>query len=47
MQEIIKEYIEKGYSTEEALEHIIELSNDMFDNEVDLSNLMKLATSLY
>jgi len=42
MQETIKEYIDKGYTTEEILEHITKIANDMLDNEVDLSNLMKL-----
>lgn len=42
LQEIITEYTSKGYTSEETLEHITKIANDMLDNEVDLSNLMKL-----
>ena len=47
LQEIITEYTSKGYTSEEILEHITKIANEMINNEVDLSNLMKLATSLY
>lgn len=42
LQEIINEYTSKGYTLEETLEHITQIANNMLDNEVDLSNLMKL-----
>jgi len=42
LEEIITEYISKGYTPEEILEHITKIANEMLDNKVDLSNLMKL-----
>ena len=42
LQDVITEYTSQGYTPEETLEHITKIANDMLDNEVDLSNLMKL-----
>lgn len=43
LKEIIAEYASKGYTSQEALDHITKTVNDMLDNKVDLSNLMKPA----
>lgn len=41
-KEIIAEYISKNYTSGEILEHITQVTTEMLDNKVDLSNLMKL-----
>ena len=42
LEKTIAEYISKGYGTDEILNHITKIANEMLDNELDLSNLMKL-----
>ncbi len=42
IQEIINEYVSKGYTSDETLKHITKITNEILDNKVNLSNLMNL-----
>lgn len=41
-QEIITEYISKGYTLEEILDHFTQIANEMVDNEVDFFEFKRL-----